>query len=124
MRYVRITFGADLLNEGSNATRRIVGLKSLDLVSAELKRGRRDSIAEMLNPGCADDRRGDRPSHWPEARHAARVGVCRRASDRLWPSPVRLGLTRPGEIARTVAFVRRSTVPCANGSCCVKNYAL
>jgi hypothetical protein len=80
MRYIRITFGADLLNEGSNATRRIVGLKSRDLVSAELKRGRRDSIAEMLNPGCADDRRGDalllqKPSErYLRTRHPALFG--------------------------------------------------
>jgi transposase len=33
-----------------------------------------------------------RTSHWPEARHAAQVGARRRASDRLWPSPVRLAL--------------------------------
>ena len=36
--------------------------------------------------------RHGRASHWPKAHHPPRVGATRRASDRGWPSPVRLAL--------------------------------
>ncbi len=36
--------------------------------------------------------RHGRASHWPKADHPPRVGATRRASDRGWPSPVRLAL--------------------------------
>ena len=44
-------------------------------------------------PGQTDrGLRHGRASHWPKAHHAPRVGATRRASDRGWPSPVRLAL--------------------------------
>ena len=42
-------------------------------------------------PGQTDrGLRHGRASHWPKAHHPPRVGAPRRASDRGWPSPVRL----------------------------------
>ena len=35
-------------------------------------------------------RHGQRASHWPKADHPPRVGATGQASDRAWPSPVRL----------------------------------
>ena len=66
--------------------------------------------------------RHGRAPHWPEARHAPRVGADRRTSNRAWPSPVRLalchGVCLTGDRRNLLVCFQRSVEGIFRGAAC------
>jgi hypothetical protein len=73
-------------------------------------------------PRQAGRGRHGRAPHWPEARHAPRLGADRRTSNRAWPSPVRLalchGVCLTGDRRNLLVCFQRSVEGIFRGAAC------